>query len=131
MNVSVFGIGYVGCVSLGCLASDGHAVIGVDTNSRKLDLINDGKPTVIEDGLNDLIYNGVAEKKITATDDYIYAVKNSDVSVICVGTPSGDDGRLDLSHVVKVSQQIAEALKTKKDFHVVSIRSSVPPGTVF
>jgi len=131
MNVSVFGIGYVGCVSLGCLAADGHAVIGVDTNSRKLDLINDGKPTVIEDGLNDLIYNGVAEKKITATDDYIYAVKNSDVSVICVGTPSGDDGRLDLSHVVKVSQQIAEALKTKKDFHVVSIRSSVPPGTVF
>ena len=131
MNVSVFGIGYVGCVSLGCLAADGHNIIGVDSNLRKLDLINDGKPTVIEDGLIDLIYNGVADKKITATDDYSYAVKNSDVSVICVGTPSGDDGRLDLSHVVKVSQQIAEALKTKKDFHVVSIRSSVPPGTVF
>lgn len=130
MNVSVFGIGYVGCVSLGCLAADGHNVIGVDSNTSKLDLINDSKPTVIEDGLNELIYKGVTEKKIIATDDYIYAVKNSDVSIICVGTHSGDDGSLDLSHVVKVSEQIAEALKTKKDFHIVSIRSSVLPGTV-
>ncbi|CAF3408553.1 unnamed protein product [Rotaria sp. Silwood2] len=130
MNVSVFGIGYVGCVSLGCLAADGHRVIGVDTNSEKLELINSGKPTVMEIGLDELIYSGVAEKKITATDEYVSAVKNSDVSVICVGTPSGINGNLDLSHVIKVSQQIAEAIKSKSSFHVISIRSSVPPGTV-
>lgn len=130
MNVSVFGIGYVGCVSLGCLAADGHKVIGVDTNPSKLELINSGKSTVIEKDLNELIFNGVGDKKIIATDDYIYAVKNSDVSIICVGTPLAKDRDLDMSHVLKVSEQIAEALKSKKSFHVISIRSSVPPGTV-
>lgn len=130
MNVSVFGIGYVGCVSLGCLAAAGHNVIGVDTNSSKIDLINSGKSTVIEKDLNELIYNGVVEKKIVATDDYAYAINNSDVSIICVGTPAAIDGSLDILHVIKVSEQIAEALKSKKNFHIISIRSSVPPGTI-
>lgn len=130
MNVSVFGIGYVGCVSLGCLAADGHNVIGVDTNPKKLELINSGRSTVIEKDLNDLILTGVSDKKIIATDDYIYAVKNSDVSIICVGTPLAQDGNLDLAHVLKVSEQIAEALKSKMSFHTISIRSSVPPGTI-
>lgn len=130
MNVSVFGIGYVGCVSLGCLAADGHNVIGVDTNLSKLELINSGKSTVIEKDLNKLIFTGVSDKKIIATDNYIHAVKNSNVSIICVGTPLAKDGSLDISHVLKVSEQIAEALKSKKSFHIISVRSSVPPGTI-
>lgn len=130
MNLSVFGIGYVGCVSLGCLASDGHNVIGVDTNNSKLDLINSGKSTVVEKDLERIIFQGAGDKKIIAIDDYNYAVKNSDVSIVCVGTPLGKDGLLDLSHIFKVAEQIGEALKSKKDFHIVSVRSSVPPGTI-
>lgn len=130
MNLSVFGIGYVGCVSLGCLASDGYCVIGVDTNASKLELINSGIPTVLEKDIAVKIYEGVGEKKISATDDFKYAVKNSEISIVCVGTPSAKDGSLDLSHIVKVAEQIGDALKAKKEFHIISIRSSVPPGTV-
>ncbi len=130
MNISVFGIGYVGCISLGCLAEDGHTIIGVDTNKAKLALINSGKPTVVENDIKEIILKGVYEGKISATDDYNYAVQNSDISIICVGTPLGENGSLDLSHIFKVTEQIGEALKTKKDFHIISIRSSVPPGTI-
>ncbi|MBS1513761.1 MAG: nucleotide sugar dehydrogenase [Bacteroidetes bacterium] len=130
MTISVFGIGYVGCVSLGCLAADGYDVIGVDTNSAKIDLINSGIPTVLEKGIDEKINYGVSEKKIIATDDFKYAVRNSEISVICVGTPLDRDGALNLSHVFTVAKQIGAALKSKKEFHIVSVRSSVPPGTI-
>jgi GDP-mannose 6-dehydrogenase len=130
MNISIFGIGYVGCVSIGCLASDGHFVIGVDTNQNKLELINSGKATVIEKDLEKMIFKAAGDKKIFATDDYIHAVKNSEVSIICVGTPLGKDGKLDLSHIFKVAEQIGKAVKFKNSFHIISVRSSVPPGTI-
>ncbi|MBS1492651.1 MAG: UDP-glucose/GDP-mannose dehydrogenase family protein [Bacteroidetes bacterium] len=130
MNISVFGIGYVGCVSLGCLAADGHFVIGVDSNESKLTLLESGNATVLEKGLHEIIREGVAEKRIIAMNDYEYAVKNSEVSIICVGTPPGEDGNLDLSHIFKVAEQIGAALKIKKNFHIVSVRSSIPPGTI-
>lgn len=129
MNISVFGIGYVGCVSMACLAADGHFVIGVDTNRSKIDLINSGKASVVEKDLDAKIFQGVHNKRIIATDDYDYAVNNSDISILCVGTSLDKNSELDLSHVFKVAEQIGEALKRKKEFHVVSIRSSVLPGT--
>ncbi len=130
MNISVFGIGYVGCISLGCLAAEGHDVIGVDTNESKLELINSGMPTVLEKDIAEKIRYGVSEKKIIAINDFKYAVKNSEISIVCVGTPLSKDDSLDLSHVFKVAEQIGEALKTKKTFHIISIRSSIPPGTI-
>jgi GDP-mannose 6-dehydrogenase len=130
LNVSIFGIGYVGCVSMACLAADGHFIIGVDTNQSKIDLINSGKASVVEKDLDAKIFEGVHNKKIIATNDYEYAVKNSDISIVCVGTPLDKNGKLDLSHVFKVAEQLGKALKSKKSFHVVSIRSSVLPGTI-
>lgn len=130
MNISVFGIGYVGCISLGCLASEGHNIIGVDTNEDKIELINSGFPTVLEKDIEEKIHNGVSKKKIIATSDFKYAVARSKISIICVGTPVSKKGNLDLSHLIKVAEQIALALKGKNEFHIVSIRSSVPPGSV-
>ncbi|CAF3728318.1 unnamed protein product [Rotaria sp. Silwood1] len=130
MNISVFGIGYVGCVSLGCLAADGHNIIGVDSNHSKVDLINSGKPTVIEKNIDEKILAGVSEKRIIAVEDFFYAVKETEISIICVGTPIGKDGKLDLSHVFKVAEQIGDALKFKNTFHIISVRSSIPPGTI-
>ncbi|CAF4575647.1 unnamed protein product [Rotaria sp. Silwood1] len=129
MNISVFGIGYVGCVSLGCLAADGHNIIGVDSNHSKVDLINSGKPTVIEKNIDEKILAGVSEKRIIAVEDFFYAVKETEISIICVGTPIGKDGKLDLSHVFKVAEQIGDALKFKNTFHIISVRSSIPPDT--
>jgi len=130
VNISVFGIGYVGCISLGCLASDGNNVIGVDTNSVKIQQINSGKSTVVEKDIDKIIGEQFAIGKIKATDDFNYAVQNSEISIICVGTPSDEDGSLNLSYIVNVAQQIGEALKSKTQFHIISVRSSVPPGTI-
>jgi len=115
---------------MACLAADGHFVIGVDTNGSKIDLINSGKASVVEKDLDAKIFEGVHNKKIIATDDYEYAVKNSDISIVCVGTPLDKNGKLDLSHVFIVTEQIGKALKSKKSFHIVSTRSSVLPGTI-
>lgn len=115
---------------MACLAADGHFVIGVDTNQSKIDLINSGKASVVEKDLDEKIFEGVHSKNIIATDDFNYAVKNSDISIVCVGTPLNEDGQLDLSHVFKVAEQIGSALKSKMEFHVISIRSSVFPGTI-
>lgn len=130
MNISVFGIGYTGCVSMACLAADGHFVVGVDTNQSKVDLINSGKASVVEKDLDAKIFEGVRNKKIVATDDYNFAVKNSEVSLICVGTPLDKKEQMDLSNVFKVAEQIGISIKNKKELHIISIRSSVLPGTV-
>jgi len=130
MKISVFGIGYVGCVSLGCLAADGHTVIGVDSNESKLELIEAGNATVFEKGLNELIRDGVSEKKITVTRDFKSAIESTEISIICVGTTLNKKGELNLTHVFKVAEQIGTGLKNKNQFHIVSIRSSIPPGTI-
>lgn len=129
MRISIFGLGYVGCVSLGCLAKNGHRVIGVDVSQTKIDLINQGKPTIIEDGLDEIIREVSSERRIYATADPLEAVRNSEISIIAVGTPSTKEGHLDLGTVYRVAEEIGEALAQKEEFHIIVIRSTVLPGT--
>jgi len=129
MKISIFGLGYVGCVSLGCLAKMGHKVIGVDISQHKVNLINNGLPTIIEKEVDSLIRDGRNKGLISATTDYMEVINQSDVSFICVGTPNDEHGHLDLSYIQKVAHEIALGIKAKNSFHVVIIRSTVLPGT--
>ncbi|MCB9074589.1 MAG: nucleotide sugar dehydrogenase [Chitinophagales bacterium] len=129
MEISIFGLGYVGCVSLGCLAKNGHQVIGVDVHQQKVDLINKGLPTIVEKDIDTIIAEEFKNGKIRATNDAKDAVSNSEISIICVGTPSSKRGNLNLDFIYKVAEQIGTALKNKNTFHSVVIRSTVLPGT--
>lgn len=129
MNISIFGLGYVGCVGMGCLAKQGHCMIGVDVSQLKVNLINSGKATIIEKDIDALIMEGYDAGHISATTDYVSAVQRTDISFLCVGTPSGKDGHLNLDYICETARQIGEALKSKDGFHVVVIRSTVFPGT--
>lgn len=129
MNISIFGLGYVGCVGAACLAKLGHHVIGVEHTDNKVNLISSGKPTIIEAEIEELIKNGRDSGRLEATLDYKYAVKNSDISFICVGTPSSKEGHLNLNYIYGVARQIGEGMKEKEGFHIVAIRSTVLPGT--
>lgn len=129
MKISVFGLGYVGCVSLGCLADLNHEVIGVDTMEVKVDLINSGKPTIVEKDIDILIAKYHSIGTITATMDVSYAISKSEISIICVGTPSLEDGSLNLQYLYNCSKEIGLALKKKNGFHTIVIRSTVMPGT--
>lgn len=130
MRLSVFGLGYVGAVSAACLATEGHNVIGVDPNKTKIDLINKGLSPIIEKDVESLIAKTVAEGNLWATSNPVDAVVNSDVSLVCVGTPSQFNGNLDLSYVRRVCEEIGEAIKTKGRFHVVAVRSTMLPGSM-
>ncbi len=130
MNLSVFGIGYVGCVSAACFANEGHNVIGVDVNPTKVDLINQGNSPIIEPGINEIMKEVVKSGHLCATNDSAAAVNSSEVSLICVGTPSNPNGSLDLRYVIRVCQEIGAALKTKNEHHVVVVRSTMLPGTI-
>ena len=129
MKISIFGLGYVGCVSLGCLAKNGHHVIGVDTNHAKVDQINSGRATIIEKDVDKIIAEQRMAGRISATTDNLLAVKGSDISIIAVGTPSTDKGHLNLQYIFKVAENIGEALKHKNTFHIIAIRSTIMPGT--
>jgi GDP-mannose 6-dehydrogenase len=129
MNVSVFGLGYVGCVSAASLARDGHDVIGVDVNQQKVDAVNAGRSPIVEPGLDDLLQQGVAQKRLRATTDTPTAIDDTDVSLLCVGTPSRRNGSLDLSYLQRVAEQVGHALRAKPSYHVVVVRSTVLPGT--
>lgn len=129
MKISIFGLGYVGCVSAACLASAGHDIIGVDINPIKVDMINEGKSPIIEPELEDLIKRQVENGKISATLDTEYAVLNSDVSFIIVGTPSNGNGSVNLNYIFDVSQQIGRILTNKTTYHLIVTRSTVFPGT--
>lgn len=129
-SLSVFGMGYVGCVSAACFAKEGHTVIGVDVNSTKVDLINSGRSPIVEEGIDELVGEMVAAGRLRATDSVSEAIQNTSISLVCVGTPSKKNGSLDLGYVERVSEQIGAALKDKDDNHVVVIRSTVLPGTV-
>ena len=111
--VSVFGLGYVGCVSAACFAGEGHRVIGVDVSTAKVDQINAGRSTIVEEGIAELVAQGVKGGRLTATSDVREAVLGSDISLVCVGTPSRPNGSIDLAYVIRVSQQIGAALKAK------------------
>lgn len=130
MKISIFGLGYVGTVSAGCLATDGHSVIGVDPNKTKVDLINQGISPIVEKDIGEMIAAAAKNNILRATLDVRDAVINSDISMVCVGTPSQLNGNLDLSHVRKVCEQIGAALKEKSAFHVVVARSTMLPGSM-
>ena len=130
MRLSIFGLGYVGCVSAACFATKGHEVVGVDVNRTKVDIINDGRSPIIEPGIEELIRGSVKANRLRATDDANDAVLNTDISLVCVGTPSNHNGSLDTSHVKRACQQIAEALAAKPGYHIVVVRSTMLPGTV-
>jgi GDP-mannose 6-dehydrogenase len=130
MRISIFGLGYVGTVSAGCLAREGHEVIGVDPVRTKVDLINQGRSPIVEADIAEIISSTVEAGRLRATDDAIEAVRKTDLSLVCVGTPSQPNGNLDLRYVRRVCEQIGAALKDKQERHVVTIRSTVLPGTV-
>ena len=129
MKISIFGLGYVGCVSLGCLAKNGNTIIGIDTNQVKTDLINQGLPTIIEKDIDIIIKDAHNADLISATVSFEQAVIDTNVSIVCVGTPSSEQGHLDLSYIYTTATQIGTALKKKDDFHIIAIRSTVLPGT--
>ncbi len=130
MKISIFGLGYVGAVSAGCLAQEGHTVIGVDPYQPKVDLINSGQTPVIEDEIGAIVSAAVKSGALRATTDVQNAVNNSEMSFICVGTPSLLNGGLDLKYVRNVCEQIGEAIRQKDGFHVVVARSTMLPGTM-
>jgi GDP-mannose 6-dehydrogenase len=129
MRVSVFGLGYVGSVSAAAFAADGHDVIGVDVHQVKVDAINEGRSPIVEPGLDDMLREAVAAGRLKATTNTEEAVRATDVSLVCVGTPSRKNGSLDLTYLVRVCEQIGDVLANKPDYHVVVIRSTVLPGT--
>ena len=129
-SISVFGLGYVGCVSAACFAREGHSVTGVDVNPSKVEMINAGKATIVEMGIGELVAEMAAGGRLTATTDVARAVRETAISLVCVGTPSRPNGSLDLSYVERVAEQIGAAIKGKPGRHTVVIRSTVLPGTI-
>jgi GDP-mannose 6-dehydrogenase len=130
VKVSIFGLGYVGTVSAGCLANDGHEVIGVDPVQAKVDLINRGLSPIIEDDIAEIIASNVRTGMLRATTDPVEAIEQTDLSFVCVGTPSEVNGNLDLSYIRRICEQIGLALRQKAARHIVVIRSTVLPGTM-
>ena len=130
MRLSVFGLGYVGCVSAACFAREGHEVTGVDVNPVKVEIIASGKSPIVEEGIDDLIGEMVAAGRLKASTDSGEAVRRSDLSLVCVGTPSNPNGSLDLTYIKRVCKEIGAALETKPERHTVVIRSTMLPGTI-
>jgi GDP-mannose 6-dehydrogenase len=128
-TISVFGLGYVGSVSVACLADSGHSLIGVDVNPTKVAMIRAGRSPVIEPGLDELLSKGVSAGCVRATTDSAAAVRESDISFICVGTPSNPNDSLNLTYVERVAQEIGDALATKPGYHMVVARSTTLPGS--
>jgi len=129
MRISIFGLGYVGCISLGCLAKNGHFMIGVDVNEIKVNLINQGLPTIIEKDIDLIIKEQYEKGNLYATTNYREALLNTDITIICVGTPSTDNGHLNLDYIFETARQIGTVLKEKDSSHYIAIRSTVHPGT--
>src|SRR5689334_20896381 len=129
MKITILGLGYVGAVSAGCLAHEGHEVIGVDPQQAKVDLINEGRSPIVEKDLAEMIEKQVLEGRLRATTDVREAVRVSDLSIICVGTPSQGNGHIDLGYVKRVCQQVGEVLREHPG-HTVVVRSTMLPGSM-
>ena len=130
MKVSVFGLGYVGAVSSACLAKDGHEVVGVDIDPAKLEMIRSGISPIVEEGMPELMKQVVESGKIVVSSDVVEAVRTTELSFICVGTPSLPNGGQDTGAIERVCEQIGDALAAKDEAHTVIVRSTVAPGTV-
>lgn len=130
MNISIFGLGYVGVVSAGCLASKGHNIIGVDINEVKVDMLNKGLSPIVEKDLPELLQKAKQEGRLSATVDTNYAIMNTEVSIICVGTPSRANGSLNTKYLEGVCEQIAECIRLKPEAHILIFRSTMLPGTM-
>lgn len=130
MKISIFGLGYVGTVSAGCLSNDGHDVIGVDPLQTKVDLINSGKSPIIEADIVEIVASNVHSGRLCATSDPAEAIRKTELSFVCVGTPSQPNGNLDLRYIRRICEQIGEALKDKVERHTVVVRSTILPGTM-
>jgi GDP-mannose 6-dehydrogenase len=129
VNISIFGMGYVGCVCAGCLAEMGHNIVAVEPNPTKVRIINEGRSPIIEAGMDPLIESVVAKGRLRASSDWLAAVRDSDLAIVCVGTPSLANGNIDLSSVIRVCEQIGQALASRQEYFTVVIRSTVIPGT--
>lgn len=130
MNISIFGLGYVGSVSAACLANKGQYIVGVDSNKIKVDMINDGKSVIVEPELSTLTERAVASGHLRATHDVCDAIMNTDLSFICVGTPSQKNNSLDLQYVKRICEDIGQILKEKNEYHVIVCRSTMLPGSL-
>ncbi len=128
MRINIFGLGYVGCVSAACLAKRKHNICGIDIDQVKVDIINSGKSPIVEDGLDELISETVASSNLKAMISG--QIPEADISIICVGTPSNENGSLDLKYLIKVAEQIGEFLAQTKSYHLIVNRSTVLPGTI-
>jgi GDP-mannose 6-dehydrogenase len=130
LRISIFGLGYVGTVSAGCLARDGHEIVGVDPIKTKVELINSGRSPVIEAEIGEIIATAVKTRRLRATDDQDQAIQETELSFVCVGTPSQINGNLDVTHVRHVCELIGRAMKSKSTRHTIVIRSTILPGTM-
>lgn len=130
MKVSIFGLGYVGAVSAGCLAHGGHEVVGVDLDQTKVERINGGRSPIVEADIDEIIAGAVRSGHLRATQDEVQAVRDTDLSLVCVGTPSQNNGNLDLTYIRRVCEEIGLALSKKLERHTVVIRSTILPGTM-
>ena len=129
MRISVFGLGYVGTVCAACLADQGHDVIGVDKSESKVELIRLGRSPIVERDIDDFVARSVSSRRLTATLDATEAVASTEISFVCVGTPSRSNGALDLTGVDTVATEIGRAIRIKAEPHTVVVRSTVVPGT--
>src|SRR5450631_2448252 len=128
-NISIFGLGYVGSVTAACLAHHGHNVVGVDLNPAKTASLESGRSPIIEKGLDELIASARKDSRLRATTDTVSAVLQSEISLICVGTPSQANGKLDVTHIKNVCREIGQVLRQDNNFRWVVLRSTVLPGT--
>lgn len=129
-RISIFGLGYVGAVSLACLARDGHFITGVDIDRGKLELLRRGRAPIVETGIQELMHTVMRADSVTVTDSVRDAILSTDVSFICVGTPAGPNGNQDLTAITRIAEQIGGVLAEKSTRHVIVIRSTVKPGTI-
>lgn len=129
MKISVFGLGYVGCVSAACLAASGHEVVGVDVNRTKVELISRGTAPLVEERIAELTGDVVRTGALRATTDIAEAISASDISLVCVGTPSAPSGSMSTEYLERVAEEIGAALAGKDTWHTVVFRSTMVPGT--
>jgi GDP-mannose 6-dehydrogenase len=130
MNISVFGLGYVGMVNIACLSKLGHRVYGCDVKPHKVELINQGKSTILEPQIDDLMKAGFDTKMISGHTDAHYCIENTEMALICVGTPSDKNGNVNLNYIVNTAREIGEAIKKLDKKYTLVFRSTIPPGTI-